>query len=665
MTIIKNLVFEGGGIKGLAYAGALEALAGRGHLQTVEQVAGTSAGAITALLVALGYDLEAINKELNRDFKGFTDGSRFKTVKMIHFLQTFGMHPGKEFEHWIQWLVERRLGKKMATFADLHKAVVKQGESVEAYRYRDVHVVGTDLSVQGQAIFSYHTTPHLSLAEAVRISMAIPIFFEPRFYSELSNGEWRQDPAQGHLYVDGGLVNNYPIELFDAKGLNPETLGLRVDSPAEIGQLRDGASPVGKAIRPWQVSGFKDYGESLVETARLIQNQKMGMNNFRTIYIDIGEIKTTEFALTEEQKERLVTAGRDATAQYFATVFDRPVAQLPGHDAMKDQVRHEKHDRAQWYQKASGVYAHQPSGGQGLIQWIFSLPEGMSHWVLQRKIGRYANRCQQQRGVHRVLFGQAVKEDPYRYVLQATVDGRLIEEYRHWHEKQGHRFDHEQLQQPINEEALIPLKTYQASLKPRWMQGNRRPQIEQQAFLEAVSMNNLDVVQTALLAGMTLYVRDARKGTTPWHYGAEIAATTGDRRMLRLLLDHTEGPLTHTNHYGDTVLHVLAEYPQGAEISSHVLLHGAPVNKANRQGETALMIAAKLGNVEGVKVLLAHHGDANMTDQRGYTALSKARHFRQQAMEHHQAEDVARYDEVIAQLAPLAEEAVPGPAPGV
>ena len=75
MTIIKNLVFEGGGIKGLAYAGALEALAGRGHLQTVEQVAGTSAGAITALLVALGYDLEAINKELNRDFKGFTDGS--------------------------------------------------------------------------------------------------------------------------------------------------------------------------------------------------------------------------------------------------------------------------------------------------------------------------------------------------------------------------------------------------------------------------------------------------------------------------------------------------------------------------------------------------------------------------------------------------------------
>ena len=51
----KNLVFEGGGVKGIAYGGALDALNAMNALQGIERVAGTSAGAITATLLALGY----------------------------------------------------------------------------------------------------------------------------------------------------------------------------------------------------------------------------------------------------------------------------------------------------------------------------------------------------------------------------------------------------------------------------------------------------------------------------------------------------------------------------------------------------------------------------------------------------------------------------------
>ncbi len=51
----KNLVFEGGGVKGIAYVGALEVLEKEGILGSIERVAGTSAGAMVAVLVALGY----------------------------------------------------------------------------------------------------------------------------------------------------------------------------------------------------------------------------------------------------------------------------------------------------------------------------------------------------------------------------------------------------------------------------------------------------------------------------------------------------------------------------------------------------------------------------------------------------------------------------------
>ena len=51
----KNLVFEGGGVKGIAYVGAMEILEKRGILQNIERVGGTSAGAINAVLLALNY----------------------------------------------------------------------------------------------------------------------------------------------------------------------------------------------------------------------------------------------------------------------------------------------------------------------------------------------------------------------------------------------------------------------------------------------------------------------------------------------------------------------------------------------------------------------------------------------------------------------------------
>ena len=72
----KNLIFEGGGVKGIAYVGAIRELENRQIMKNIKRVGGTSAGAINAVLLALGYTLKDTQKilmELN--FKNFMDDS--------------------------------------------------------------------------------------------------------------------------------------------------------------------------------------------------------------------------------------------------------------------------------------------------------------------------------------------------------------------------------------------------------------------------------------------------------------------------------------------------------------------------------------------------------------------------------------------------------------
>src|SRR6476620_9787215 len=75
-TVIKNLAFEAAGIRGIAYCGAIQEMESRDLMKPVEKVAGTSSGAIVALLVSLGYSGEEIEKLIGEtNFKKFNDGN--------------------------------------------------------------------------------------------------------------------------------------------------------------------------------------------------------------------------------------------------------------------------------------------------------------------------------------------------------------------------------------------------------------------------------------------------------------------------------------------------------------------------------------------------------------------------------------------------------------
>ena len=190
----ENLVFEGGGVKGLAFCGALKVLEERGIITDVKGLAGSSAGAITAGLLACGYTSDEILDELKpKDFNEFKDDDFgiFRDVKRL--MTEFGFFAGKEFHRWYGELLAKRIGHPDVTF----------GEIFEKYE-RELVVTGTCLNRRETHYYTRKRNPHMPVRDAVRISMSIPLFF--------AAVEWK-----GDFLVDGGVLNNYPIWVFDGE----------------------------------------------------------------------------------------------------------------------------------------------------------------------------------------------------------------------------------------------------------------------------------------------------------------------------------------------------------------------------------------------------------------------------------------------------------------
>lgn len=292
---LTNLVLEGGGVKGMAYPGALQVLEANGVLPKIDKVAGTSAGSIAAALIALGYSpLEMQALMLDLDFQQFEDGSSLGGPG--RFFRRFGWFKGDYFLDWMQCRVKDKTGNPDATFADLHE---------DRSRFRDLFVVSSDLSRRRSKVFSHATSPDLPVAQAVRASMSIPLFFEAFYIDDKLFGETgqRQD-----LFVDGGVFDNYPIELFDQKGVNPRTLGLFLSN------LEAPTNP------DYRIDSFPEYARNLFEALLSVQVNAFNNNpddQKRTIVIDNLGVRTTDFDLSQELKCKLVQQGVIAACKYF------------------------------------------------------------------------------------------------------------------------------------------------------------------------------------------------------------------------------------------------------------------------------------------------------------------------------------------------------------
>ena len=320
-TPVHNLVMEGAGIRGLAYCGAVQALHDAGTLNELERVGGTSAGSILACFLAVGYTPDEIAIIVgNTDFGEFNDGKYFFVGGTDRMLESYGWYQGDVFLGWLESHVARKTGSADLTFEQLHDKRLKDPKTL------DLYVAATNLTRQQAVSFSYETHPNMRIVDAVRVSMSVPFWFEVVHLDKAGNVV---GPGEGDVYIDGGVLAYYPIDLFDAPRYyskmsteayepgfrNPETLGLRMDSDDQIESDQQGEGLVDQPIE-----GIDDYVHALyVLVLEELNRKDLSPEDWkRTVSISDTDLGPRVKSLSKEQKDALLQSGRDAVAAYLA-----------------------------------------------------------------------------------------------------------------------------------------------------------------------------------------------------------------------------------------------------------------------------------------------------------------------------------------------------------
>jgi NTE family protein len=339
---VADAVFEGGGVKGVGLVGALAYFEEQGYQW--KNVAGTSAGAITAALVAAGYAAAEIKVELDRlmtqpDAHGRKGYERFKDRSFLDRMPLVGpalsvavekgVYEGEYFESWMRSLLEAK-GKR--TLADLINPEHRESEKNSPYRYR-LRVIASDITcrrmlVLPQDIIGYEEfqgdPDRVDIARAVRMSMSIPYFFEPVVLTgndacfPRTQQEREIEETQGmcsHFtekqrrcyIVDGGILSNFPVNLFDAPATRSPrwpTFGFKLVAPNDD--------------RPNRIYGPMSMFSALFTTMMEAHDQRYMDEGtaVRTIKIRTEKVKTTDFDLSPDESEALYQRGRKAAVQF-------------------------------------------------------------------------------------------------------------------------------------------------------------------------------------------------------------------------------------------------------------------------------------------------------------------------------------------------------------
>lgn len=292
------LVMKGGGIKGLAYVGALEIL--WGHYQ-FDHFVGTSAGAISALLLAAGYTPTELKEILSeKDFRDFFDAPWY--MKPFNLMFYGGMNPALTFTDWIDVL----LAKKLNSSTRVRMSELPARATVFASRRNKPALRFDSESDDADA------------GHAARCSMSIPLVFVPQ-------------SDQGFRTYDGGMQHNYPIDEL-----------LRCDPGAAFISLYLGPEtyqPSRNRFEFWEWVSIWTEGAD----AELLKRYRD-----RTVVIDPTPIGTLDFDLSDEEKDYLLQCGRAAALAHLEQGSDRHNTAVQMRDQMRQQVMSTRTARQRW-----------------------------------------------------------------------------------------------------------------------------------------------------------------------------------------------------------------------------------------------------------------------------------------------------------------------------
>ncbi len=381
-TPIRNLVLKGGGPKAIVYIGALkkwEQIQREKALGEIERVAGTSAGAITAGLYALGYTGEELEKDLasinvmsfldNENIDKMleeyrSDGGVLEKVKalkqrgangerMIFDIidalgSKRGLCSGDKFEEIIGGLIQKKTEDRNFTLGDLNKAVSSEKSC------KKLCIVTLDINKEKPqlVVLSSDNPSHrnIRVLDAIRAAMGIPIVFAPKeiSYFDMETGEEVRLKC-----IDGGILYNYPLDIFDmaqyqsveGRGsqmpmYNPYTLGLSIcdeevnKEVREQGEVATNRTIYGRLLDVciWMAGGssaeVRGSGGNIIEHVKKIVGAIYNAELVRNEYWKVSEEKRTiemgclgigllDFDLSPEKIKELIAEGEKAVEEAF------------------------------------------------------------------------------------------------------------------------------------------------------------------------------------------------------------------------------------------------------------------------------------------------------------------------------------------------------------
>ncbi|OBK80559.1 patatin-like phospholipase family protein [Mycobacterium sp. 1164985.4] len=300
-----DLVCEGGGVRGIGLVGAVHALAAAGY--EFPRVAGSSAGAVVASMVAA---LQAAGEPLSRldelaqsiDYSKFADPTLLTRIPVVgpalSLIANDGLYKGDYLENLLIGLLGD-LGVR--TFGDL-----RTGEEPTQYAWSLV-VTASDLSRRRLVripwdLPNYGVDPdEFSVARAVRASSAVPFAFEP---VQVSGATW----------VDGGLLSNFPVELFDRdKRPRWPTFGIRLSAPPGMPPTHKIRGPLSLAFGALETL-ISDQDAAYIDDPCTVR---------RTIFIPSDGIGTLDFDISADERDALYQRGLHAAEEFLAS-WDYP-----------------------------------------------------------------------------------------------------------------------------------------------------------------------------------------------------------------------------------------------------------------------------------------------------------------------------------------------------
>jgi len=301
-----DAVFSGGGIKGLAFAGAIKAAEEAGY-DDWQSLGGTSAGAITAMALAVGYDAGGLKQLFSFDFSKIDDRGGPFGLGVVENYFHHGIVHGKALGDWIESVLEgspdHADGPPPQVFGDLK---------------RTLKVVGTDIVHERMVVFpddaglyldeqsgEPYTPATFPIATAVRISAGYPGFFPPIALKDAATG------SPGAL-VDGGVTAPFPVFLFD----NPDPRW-----PTWAFRLFGGMPPEQPPDHPikglfWPIDMVKDVIDTAINA---LDDFELKTFPDRVIALPTGNVSTLNFSLSQADKDFLYSSGYDTAKSFFAS----------------------------------------------------------------------------------------------------------------------------------------------------------------------------------------------------------------------------------------------------------------------------------------------------------------------------------------------------------